>query len=263
MPIKNSGVHVDIMHSSAARPCKPLFTFTALLLMMGIAAVGAHAQTQITSCGTRIQSPGQYVLANDLLNCRGNGIEINRAEDVVLNLNGHRITGSNAPRTAGIRVAFGSKARIVGPGVISNFTGTVGSGVFSNASTVDISAVTCTKNEIGFFLSGIVTVHGNIAANNVDGFSTTASGEYSDNMATANTVNGIEISAPSSAQFLHNTVAFNGNYGIETYFTAANKQIIENTVLDNGTYDMYEGNGECRNVWVDNTFGTANKSCIH
>lgn len=263
MQIKNVGVRVNIMRSSAARPRKHLFTFTGLLLLIEFAAAGAHAQTQITACGTRIQSPGQYVLANDLLNCPGNGIEINRADDVVLNLNGHRITGSTAPRTAGIRVVFGAKARIVGPGVISNFTGTVGSGVFSNASTVDITAVTCTRNEVGFFLSGIATVHGNVAANNVDGFSTTASGEYSDNLATGNTVNGIEMSAPTSAQFLHNTVAFNGNYGIETYFTAANKQITENTVLDNGTYDMYEGNGDCRNLWVHNTFGTANKSCIH
>jgi len=250
MPIKNVGVRVAL-------------AMVTITLLMEFAAVGAHAQTQITSCGTRIQSPGQYVLANDLLNCPGNGIEINRADDVVLNLNGHRITGSTAPRTAGIRVVFGAKARILGPGVISNFNGPVGSGVFSNASTVDITAVTCTKNEVGFFLSGDVRVHGNIAANNTDGFSTTASGEFSDNLATGNTQNGIETSGPSPAQFVHNTVAFNGNYGIETYFTARNKQIISNTVLDNGAYDLYEGNGECRNTWVDNTFGTANQSCIH
>lgn len=251
------------MRYSGTRRCKHLFTLLALLLVMEFAAVCAHAQTQITTCGTVIRSPGRYVLANDLVNCPGNGIDINRADDVVLNLNGHRITGSTAPRTAGIRVIFGAKARIEGPGTISNFTGVVGSGVFSNASTVEITAVTCTRNEVGFFLSGTAIVHGNVAANNTDGFSVTAGGDFSGSLVSANTVNGIEISGSVPARFNDNTVAFNGNYGIETYLTALNKQIIDNTVLDNVTYDMYEGSGECRNTWVDNTFGTSNKTCIH
>jgi len=45
------------MRSSATRLRKYTFTISALLLAMQLAAVCAHAQTQITSCGTSIKQP--------------------------------------------------------------------------------------------------------------------------------------------------------------------------------------------------------------
>jgi Periplasmic copper-binding protein (NosD) len=248
------------MRSSATS--LPQVTFAALLLLTQLVAVCAHAQTQITSCGTSITEPGEYVLANDLTNCSGYGIVITRAQDVVLNLAGHRITGSDTPRKAGIFVQS-SGARIIGPGVISNFTGQLSSGVFTTGSVVEITGVTSTGNVVGFWLNGKVRAHGNIANNNEDGFTTTAEGEFSDNLASGNTQVGIDANGNSHTLFLHNTAVFNGQYGIEMYQYASNKKIISNTALGNGAYDLFEGDRTCRNTWADNTFGSANRPCIH
>jgi hypothetical protein len=250
------------MRSSVTRLRKYTFTISALLLLMQLAVVCAHAQTQITSCGTSIRTSGEYVLANDLTNCADYGIVIRGAQDVVLNLAGHRITGSATPRKAGIFVQSAG-ARIIGPGVISNFTGELSSGVFTSGSVVEITGVTSTGNVVGFWLNGKVRVHGNIANNNEDGFTTTAEGEFSDNLASGNTQNGIDANGDAHTRFLHNTVVFNGQYGIEMYQYATNKEIISNTALGNGTYDLFEGDRNCPNRWADNTFGTANRPCIH
>lgn len=51
-----------------------LFIFTTFLFLVQLAALAAQAQTRITSCGTLINLPGRYVLANDLLNCPQQGV---------------------------------------------------------------------------------------------------------------------------------------------------------------------------------------------
>lgn len=251
------------MRSSAARLRKYTFTISALLMLMQLAAICAHAQIQITSCGTFIKESGEYVLANDLINCPDYGIVISGAKDVVLNLAGHRITGSPTPRKAGIFVQS-ARARIMGPGVISNFTGDLASGVHTTASIAEITGVTSTGNVVGFWLNGKVRAHANIANNNEDGFTTTAEGEFSDNLASGNTQIGIDANGMAHTRFLHNTAVFNGKYGIEMYqYATTNKEIISNTALGNGAYDLFEGNHNCPNMWADNTFGTANRACIH
>ena len=250
-----------------SRPCLShrLLTFIAPLLLMLLAAAGAYAQIQITSCGTFINSAGDYVLANDLSNCTGDGIIMgNNAHGIVLSLAGHRITGSATAsvRKAGIKIQSGAGARIVGPGTISGYTS--GFGVLLASGTIDISGVTCTGNDVGFYFSGGVAVaHSNIANNNVDGFYASR-GELTNNLATGNTQDGIVTDTLERSQLLNNTAAFNGRYGIVAPQYSGNKDIVSNTALDNGTYDLFEDNsGECKSAWVDNVFGTAKPSCIH
>ncbi len=251
------------MTLSATRMKKHWFAILALLFLLQLAVISVQGQTQITSCGTFILQRGDYVLANDLTNCPGDGIIIGgNAKNVVLSLAGHQITGSTTPRTAGIKIQSGASARIAGPGIIANYT--AGFGVLLASGSVEVTGVTCTGNDVGFFLSnGRAMVHGNIANNNVDGFYTSASGELSDNLASGNSQDGISTTTQQRAQFLHNTAVFNGRYGIAAAPNSSDKDIISNTALNNVTYDLFEGNRTCQNRWSDNVFGTANLRCIH
>lgn len=251
------------MTPSATEMKQHRFTIPVLLCLLQLAFVSAQGQNQISRCGTSITAPGEYVLANDLTNCSGSGIIIgNNTKGVVLSLAGHQITGSTSPQTAGIKIQSGASARIAGPGIISNYT--AGFGVLLASGTVEVSGVTCTGNEVGFyFTNGEARVHGNLATNNVDGFYVLASGELTDNLASGNSQDGIFAASRQQAQFLHNTTVFNGRYGIAAAQFSSDKDIISNTALNNVSYDLFDGNSTCHNRWVDNTFGTSKGPCIH
>ena len=251
----------------AARLRVYLLAFTALLLLLQLAVVSAQGQTQITTCGTFVTVPGEYVLANDLT-CSKYGIIITGVKDVVLKLNGHRIIGSSTPEgAAGIKVqSAAARIRIQGPGVISNFTGKNSGGVlFFSTGLQEITAVTCTGNTTGFLVVGPARVHGNVATSNVDGFvSMRGRTEISDNLATGNSQDGIVTTSFQGVdRIMHNTAAFNGRYGISAERGAMDNYIMSNTALDNGAYDLFDGNRSCENTWVDNTFGISQGPCIH
>lgn len=234
----------------------------ALLFLLLLTVGSAHGQNQITSCGTLITASGHYVLANDLSNCSGDGIIIGgNAKGVVLSLAGHQITGSNSAQRAGIKIQSGANARILGPGVIANYT--AGFGVLLISGRAEITGVTCDGNDVGFsFNGGRAIVHGNVATHNVDGFYMVAAGELTDNLATGNSQDGIFTGAMQRAQFLHNTAVFNGRYGIAADRDSSGKDIISNTALNNTGYDLFDGNTSCQNRWEANTFGTSNGPCI-
>lgn len=246
----------------APRLKKYRFTIAALFFLLLLAAVSAQGQTQITRCGTFILKPGNYVLVNDLTNCQADGIIIGgNSKDIVLNLAGHQITGSATAQRAGIKIQSGAHALIAGPGVIRNYT--AGYGISLISGSVEITGVTCTGNDVGFYLhGGTAMVHSNIANNNVDGFYMVATGELNDNLATGNTQDGIFTGVSERATFQHNTAAFNGRYGMVADRDASNKDIIFNTSLGNATYDLFDDNSTCQNKWVNNTFGTSSGPCI-
>jgi parallel beta-helix repeat protein len=257
------------MAQCALRKKKYRFIIPLVLFLLPLAAVSSHGQTQITSCGTVISDPGEYVLANDL-NCSANGITIRfNTQQIDLKLAGHRINGSSKPNTTGIRVESVSPVIIQGPGVISNFT--AGDGILLASGGVQIYAVTCTGNQVGFYLSpGIygketaALVRNNVAEDNVDGFFMAAgAGELDGNLANGNSRDGIRTATTKKVTFRGNTATFNGRYGIATEQGSNGKSITSNTALDNVGYDLFEGNSTCQNKWNDNTFGTSNLSCVH
>lgn len=241
-------------------------TIPALLLLAQLTVVCAYGQTPITTCGTSL-SGGEYVLANDL-NCTGDGIVIRfNTQPIVLNLQGHRITGSNTPNRSGIFVDSLASVRVVGPGVISNYT--AGEGVFLGTGGLAISAVTCTGNKVGFYFSAgtngkevTALARNNVAENNVDGFYMAAAGELDSNLANGNSRDGIFTATTKRVTFWHNTATFNGRYGIGTEQGSSNKNITSNTALDNVGFDLFEGNSNCQDRWSQNTFGTKNLPCI-
>lgn len=253
---------------AATRLRTHLLTFTALLLLLQLAAVAAQGQTQITRCLTFVTTPGDYVLANDLT-CSSYGVIITRANGVTLNLAGHRITGSStAAGTAGIKVQSAAReVRIQGPGVISNYTGVNSAGVqLISTGSQEITGVTCTGNTIGFLLAGPARVHGNIATTNGEGFLiiNSADMEITNNLATGNTTDGIiTASAGGIRRIVDNAAAFNGRYGIAVENGSRGNTMVNNTALGNGTFDLFDGNRACQNTWEDNTFGTSQGPCIH
>jgi hypothetical protein len=93
-------------------------------IILTIAAVPALAETSITTCPFRINTPGNYVLNADLT-CAGDGITITTS-NVSLKLNGHKITivsdmfgqGGNAITVDGL---FGGldHVGIQGPGLLA------------------------------------------------------------------------------------------------------------------------------------------------
>src|SRR5262249_12014513 len=117
----------------------------------------AAAPIPVIACGTLINTPGEYQLAADLVNCATDGIDI-VSSDVHLILNGHLISGSGG--RFGISVGVGvfagvSNVKINGPATISNFiqTGIALEGVSSSS----IVGITITGNAYGVGLNAAFT----------------------------------------------------------------------------------------------------------
>ena len=256
------------MNICAVRRGKFLSTMAALLLLAELAVVSAQGQTDsrvlvITNCGTNILNAGKYVLANDL-NCAADGIDIS-ASGVELNLAGHRITGSSAA-AAGISVSFAATGdvQILGPGTIQGFG--VGVSITQDfEAIVHVTGVTSNgARSIGFDVRNAKAIlRGNTATGSQTGFhlSLSDNSEVSGNTASWNSGSGFSI-ASSNEQVMHNTALNTGGSGIATLSGTSRSQITNNTAMHNNGSDLFEGNGNCANLWASNTFGTKNRTCI-
>jgi len=224
-----------------------------LFLLIQLAAASAQGQIPVTSCETYIRDPGDYILAHNLSDCRRFGIVI--TTHARLNLNGHTISGTG--NFSGIYVDSGG-VEISGPGTISNFE----TGVFiaSGGDLVRVTQVSSTGNSVGFYspVARVLFQQNTATGNTSSGFSIVSiESEIHDNTATGNG-QGIDVDGVRN-QVTHNTTN-NNRYGIAA--RGADNVIKGNTALNNGTYDLLDYT-DCRNLWTDNTFHTANRSCIH
>lgn len=259
------------MSRFATRLPKYLLITTVLLLLAQLAVVPAQAQTQITTCGTNITLPGDYVLANDLLACPGDGIDVSFGH-VTLELGNHQIIGSGTG--TGIRVAratgLAREVKIHGPATISNFDKGVD---LVDSEKGELSGVTCTGNNTGFVIelredSWDNQVHDNVATgNHGDGFVINDDwSHYVGNRSNQNSGSGIVLSAAHGRDnFVNgNTANQNANYGIQAQSGATQNMIEENHATGNFVRDLADDNpAGCPNTWYHNSFGTSNKQCIH
>lgn len=250
---------------NAPRLRKYLFATLALFPLLQLLAVSAPAQTPITSCDTFIKKPGRYYLANDLT-CRDFEVAVTiEAPDVELELRGHQITGPGAGSQAsgGINVEHvGRGAFIVGPGVIRKMK--VGVYVNSTGEAL-VSRVTCTENYIGMWTERGATVmaRANIASQNTNAgiLIFGHNGHFGGNTVKGNDY-GILIHGWGNHIDHTNVVQDNRKRGIEVRDGKGN--VIErNRAQFNGQYDLYEDHNTCESRWENNTFGSANLSCIH
>ena len=258
------------------------------IMQFTIAFALAADPTPVTTCGTVINTPGNYQLANDLLNCPGDGIDI-VSSNVTLILNGHQIVGTDNGQeglTVGIAVGIGvatgvSQVKINGPATISNF-GQSGLG-FEGVSSSSVVGVTSTGNKFGFTVNAAFGA-GNPSLRSVGNKfnGNTATGNFGHgftlNGADQNTFRGNDSSGngliPAGQGFLlfdatGNIVGgntFNQNTGAGVFASAStgiNNTIRGNTAQNNaGGFDLEDDNPGCANVWQGNTFGSANQPCI-
>lgn len=257
------------MSAFATRLTKYLFISTALLLLAQLAVV--HAQTKITKCGTEIKLPGTYVLANDLLNCPVDGIDIIFGH-VTLELGNHQITGAGTG--TGIRVArqgpyLAMNVVIHGPGTISNFDKGI---ELIDSKDGEVSGLTCSGNNSGFVFQRLHDswnnlIHDNIATlNHGVGFEINGDwSHYERNQANQNGGSGIVVTTNDGRNnFVNNNTADqNGRDGIEAEAGAENNMIYENHATGNSMVDLADDSAAgCHNFWMRNTFGSANKKCI-
>lgn len=252
------------MFIRATRLPKYLLMLGVLLLVAQLVAVSAQAQIPVTTCGATITQPGRYTLANDLLDCPGDGIVI-RSADVSLNLNGHQITGLAHSSTHGIQVTLPPRELVIidGPGTIAHF----GTGVeldLANGKAF-IASVTAQQNRFGFMvLNGSnVTLGNNAAVNNiVIGIALYDVYDSSLVESSANANGDGILIIGSRNEIILNTANNNEKNGI-VVFGGADNRISTNTALGNSRYDLYQLGQDCNNTWVNNTFNTANLPCIH
>lgn len=254
----------------ATRLSKYLLIATTLLLLAEL-AVPAQAQTKITECGTNIKLPGDYVLANDLLGCPGDGIDITFGH-VTLDLGGHQIMGSGTG--IGIKIVRDAPysiqmVKVKGPATINNFDTCV---LLYSSLNGDLGQITCDGNNTGFVVerhydSAYNQIHDNVATNNHDaGFLIKADWDHYDrNQAVGNGGSGFvlteKIALDNDVQ--GNVANMNGKDGIEAQSEAVHNFIEGNHAKENVRFDLADDNsGGCQNTWLKNSFGTANKKCI-
>lgn len=233
------------------------------LFLLSLAVVSAQGQSQITQCGTRITEPGDYILANDLIDCPGSGIVVS-ASNVAVQLDGRSITGSGSENSIGIKVATEDCSfSLVGPGSISNFE----RGITLDCAYSDfhIYNVSVTQTSIGI---DVIRGRGLLIRNTVSqsdlGFlleSGAHDGSVTDNLATNNSGDGIVVRG-SANEIASNAALDNGEYGIVGGSYVFN-DIRRNTATGNAVYDLFQEGDHCSNSWVADIYNTKNLGCIH
>ncbi len=230
------------------RSTAPILAAALLASGGGLVQAQASGPIPVTACGTVITQPGQYALTQNIGPCPGtppytsHAIDI-EANNVSLDLQGHTLSGADAQNSAGIWIGYSSLHVTV-----------------SSSSSGGL----VTGFSIGFGPEGPgATVTGVSANNNTDsGFWETGQGfTCRQCVANGNGYFGFQL---GGKDVLSGVVADgNGEYGI--YGWGEDSVITGSEASSNWSFDMYDSPyyGVCGSIWLNNTFGTANRSCIH
>lgn len=250
-----------------------------MVVLLQLAVVSAQGQTQITTCGTVIDKPGKYALANDL-QCSGVAISVT-SYGVLLDLGGRTITGPGNGN--GIGVDAHLSRREYGKTTIINGSITdMGTGInlwvdCSDCALIDLEYTQVSNSGIGYHIQGSkaykVNVLRNYAESNSWGFVVEADQnggcwecEFDQNEAYANFNDGFQFTRVFLGGVRENQSWSNGGNGIAAGHSTTN--IVSNTAENNGKFDLFQGTGDegydqCIDIWIDNTYRTKNLQCIH
>jgi parallel beta-helix repeat protein len=261
-----------------------ILTASAVALLVGASAVvgatRAHAAgvTPVTACGTVISTPGSYALANNLGPCTGDGIDITTG-GVTLDLQGFTIEGPGAATTfSGIAVPAPGTISVsivssTGAGKVIHF----GTGVnVSGASSwgVVVKGIDASQNGDGIDILAApkAPVVENDSANSDSGngiLVSLASGAVIANNHAENDTTGISVQSSLATQVTDNVVSGN-SYGIvnspamiATVTAGEGTVAVGNVAVRSSVFDIDELAAGCiADVWLDNTFTTANQTCV-
>ena len=250
----------------------------ALAVSLPAPVAQAAAQTPITTCGYAITSPGDYVLAQDLVRCPGTDPVIRvDASDVDLSLGGHQIQRN--PSAVAIHVgklATVSGVTVSGPGTIIGVGDGYGNAlVLDKASHSTVTGLKSTASDYGVRVispAGLAgnrvldndlrgNRHGAVALTGPGSGVEVARNDCSDGV--GGFTYGIVISNAGSND-VHDNVCNDGFVGIAvgTTISAAN-QIHHNMAVRNTHADGFDWSEDCgSNQWFENMFFTVSRSCI-
>ena len=191
----------------------------SVVVAAALAGGWLHGQAQaVTACGTTIDVPGDYALANDIGPCTGNGVTIT-ANDVTFDLAGHTITGVSSPASCntgapqvGITVSAADNVQISG-GTVRGFVDGMDFGA-SNSRVGDISVSDNCVNGLVVSNAANVTVEGN---------SITGSGG-----------DGLLLLNADDATVQANTIAANGRFGVLLVSGSDRNTLQDNSLNGNG-----------------------------
>jgi parallel beta-helix repeat protein len=246
---------------------------------MGLLLIGGtiQAATFINTCPFVITSPGDYLLAADLICGGGVGIGIT-SSDVTLKLEGHRITAGEGamlaievrnPLPMSMTPRVIQNVPILGPGLITNGGGnTFGAGVWlGSVQNSEVSGITVLASAQGIFVaecSGL-TITANIFGRNgmgiylVDSTSNTISGNDASGNGTGIFVDFGEAPRPTRT-VSHNVLNGNTTAGL-VIADQASPVTVQNNVIDgNGQYGIVVSETSMPGTEVTNNTSLANRN---
>ena len=219
------------------------------------------------SCGQVIT---QNVILTSNLNCADSDGLIVGASDIVIDLNGHTISGPDVDS----QVKTSNKVGIMLPnvnniiiknGAIEGFRAGI---MMTGSQNVELKSVVSKYNQIGAFSTGasIVNVHLSILMNNQIGFAghSTQQATIEDNILYQNTLAGITLVNSDNGVLTLNSITESGN-GLYVDNQSNNNNVNFNNVLLN-TIDLNNANGlpvnTNANTYDQNNCMTSNPSGI-
>ena len=219
------------------------------------------------SCGQVIT---QNVVLTSNLNCAESDGLIVGASDIVIDLNGHTISGpdvdSQEKTSSKVGVMIPNMNNVVvQDGTIQGFQAGI---LMTGSQNVEISNIISKNNQIGAFSTGasIVNAHLSILMNNEIGFAghSTQQATIQDNILFQNTLAGITLVNSDNGVLTLNSITESGN-GLYVDNQSNNNNINFNNVLLN-TVDINNANGlpvnTNTNTFDQNNCMTANPSGI-
>jgi large repetitive protein len=266
---------VEVTMKVATKRTSLALAAAGALALAGGGPASADAPTAVSACGTVISAPGRYALADDLVNCAGDGVDI-AAGDVTLLLNGHTISGAGLVRAAGVGTSGTlTNVTVLGPGLITNFEFGVDLRTTSSSQVRGVTAAGCECGALGVaFQFGFIVAGGtnNLFTGNTatgfapgDGFAIAGSNNvFKGNDASNGNGSGFFLYIGTSGNEIRgNTASSNFVDGILSQAGSTGNSIRGNTALGNGVNDLEDDNPNCdSNIWKGNEFGTANQPCI-
>jgi hypothetical protein len=258
-------------------PARRAFRFAFATVMVAATSVGtgvpvARAAMAPIACGTKLVTSVR--LHNDLVGCPGDGLVVG-APGITIDLNGHTISGTNAPGSEGIAddgyghvvVEHGqirtffvngvglrhAPASLVRDVTIRDIGAGGADGQFSTGVAVDnspltrVSANDISNDVVAFEADGIVVKaspgtridHNQLNRNSWDGLFVLASplSRVEENVADANPNNGMEVNGSSDGtRVTSNQTSRNGNIGIAA--GAMRQAVIDWNTADRNGFGM-------------------------
>lgn len=227
-----------------------LFSITLTIMMPPIFS---NAQTQQTppqplaispSCGQVIT---QNVVLTSNLKCADSDGLIVGASDIVIDLNGHTITGPNSDRNiktsskVGISVPNMNNV-VIKDGTIEEFQAGI---LMTGSQNVEVSGIVSKGNQIGLFNTGagLINIHLSIIMDNQIGIAghSTQQSTIEDNIIFQNALAGITLVNSDNSIITVNSITKSGN-GIYIDNQSTENNINFNNVLLN-TIDINNANG--------------------